>query len=393
MVWSPEPESDPQTPYRRRTMQKLPRVSIVIHDFDPNLGQGRYCHEIVKRLADRFEFHIHANTWKPVDAPNTHYHKVLANRFNVITTIGSFLPFAELSLVRNPADVIHAQGLSSWRTDIITGHMCNGARLRHLRGAGWRSRWFAEMITPFERAFYRQRRARHLIAIARSLGRDVEQEYGWRGRTHVIYHGTDSNRFRPAADPAERRRLQERFKVPPDRWLWIFMGEAVKGLAGAIDQLEHFPNAHLLVVSRSHFADFREQAIARGVLDRITFHGYDPKPEEAFRAVDVFVYPAPYDPFGLVVTEAMASGLAVLVGVGVGASELIENGRNGMRCHPEDPASIRQGLVQLSQLPDRGSALRIAARQTVIEQSWDRCAEETAKVYEEALAERGRRAS
>jgi glycosyltransferase involved in cell wall biosynthesis len=64
-----------------------------------------------------------------------------------------------------------------------------------------------------------------------------------------------------------------------------------------------------------------------------------------------------------------------------------------MRCHPEDPASIRQGLVQLSQLPDRGSALRSAARQTVIEQSWDRCARETAKVYEEALAERGRRAS
>ena len=369
-------------------MQKLPRVSIVIHDFDPNLGQGRYCHEIVRRLADRFEFHIHANTWKPVDAPNTHYHRVAANRFNVITTIASFLPFAELSLDRIPADLVHAQGLSSWRTDIITGHMCNGARLKHLRGAGWRSRWFAEMITPFERAFYRQPRARHLIAIARSLGRDVETEYGWRGRTHVIYHGTDSVRFRPAADPAERRRLQERFKVPHDRWLWIFMGEAVKGLSGAIDQLVHFPDAHLLVVSRSDFTAFREQARNRGVFDRITFHGYDPKPEEAFRAVDVFVYPAAYDPFGLVVTEAMASGLAVLVGVGVGASELVRDGHNGMRCDPSDATSIRQGLVRLSGLPDGGSALRKAARETVVDQSWDRCAEETCKVYQIALEER-----
>ena len=368
-------------------MQKLPRVSIVIHDFDPNLGQGRYGHEIVRRLADRFEFHIHANTWKPVDAPNTHYHKVAANRFNVITTIASFLPFAEISLNRIQPDLIHAQGLSSWRTDIITGHMCNGARLRHLRGAGWRSRWFAEMITPFERAFYRQKRARHLIAIARSLGRDVESEYGWRGRTHVIYHGTDSTRFRPAADPQERRRLQERFKVPQDRWLWIFMGEAVKGLAGAIDQLENFPMAHLLVVSRSDLAVYRERAIARGVLERITFHGYDPKPEEAFRAVDVFVYPAPYDPFGLVVTEAMASGLAVVVGVDVGASELIEHGSNGMRCTPADPDSVRQGLTQLSELPDKGSALRKAARETVVDQSWDRCAAQTLAVYEAALAE------
>lgn len=49
----------------------------------------------MRRLADRFEFHIHANTWRPVDAPNTHYHRVAANRFNVVTTIALFLPFAE----------------------------------------------------------------------------------------------------------------------------------------------------------------------------------------------------------------------------------------------------------------------------------------------------------
>lgn len=62
-----------------------------------------------------------------------------------------------------------------------------------------------------------------------------------------------------------------------------------------------------------------------------------------------------------------------------------------MRCTPEDPASVRQGLLTLSQLPDQGVSLRRAARETVVDQSWDRCAEETCKVYEEALAESGRR--
>jgi UDP-glucose:(heptosyl)LPS alpha-1,3-glucosyltransferase len=266
--------------------------------------------------------------------------------------------------------------------------MCNGARIPHLKNAGWRSRWFAQMVTPIERAFYRQSRARHLIAIARSLGREIETEYGWRRATHVIYHGTDSQRFRPVADAAERSALQSRFRVPSDRWNWLFMGEAVKGLAGAIQQLPAFPEAHLLVVSRSVMDPYRRQAEELGVLSRITFHGYDPKPEEAFRTVDVFLYPNEYDPFGLVVTEAMASGLAVVVGDSIGAAELVEHEKNGLRCRATDPKSIERCLSHLARLPDRGRALGIQARATAEHYSWDLCATETLRVYEQALKDR-----
>jgi len=262
--------------------------------------------------------------------------------------------------------------------------------VRHLSTAGWRSRWFANLVTPIERAFYRQRRARHFIAIARCLGREVEQEYGWNKATHVIYHGTDSDRFRPVKDAAERRALQSRFKVLDQQWLWLFMGEAVKGLAAAIAQLPAFPIAHLLVVSRSNLDSHRAQATAAGVLNRITFHGYDPKPEEAFRAVDVFLYPNEYDPFGLVVTEAMASGLAVIVGDSIGAAELVEHQRNGLRCQATNAASITACLQHLSSLPDRGRALGLAARATAVHYSWDLCARETLKVYQQALKDRPR---
>lgn len=365
-----------------------PRVAMVVHDFDPNLGQGRYCHELVKRLHTELAFDIHANTWTEAGVPGVRYLPVAAQRFNVITTISTFLPSAERSLRKHPPALIHAQGLSSWRADIITGHMCNGARRQYLRHAGWRSRLFASMVTPPERAFYRQRRARHLIAIARSLGREIQEQYGWNKTTHVIYHGTDSERFRPVGSAEERAQLQKRFKVPADRWLWLFMGEAVKGLAATIGQLPAFPEAHLLVVSRSQMDPYREQARAAGVLERITFHGFDPKPEEAFRTVDVFVYPNEYDPFGLVVTEAMASGLAVVVGESIGAAELVEHQRNGLRCRVTDPESIAGCLRHLATLPDRGQAMGLKARQTAQHYSWDLCAQETLKVYRQALSEK-----
>lgn len=365
-----------------------PRVALVVHDFDPNLGQGRYCHELVRRLSPDFSFDVHAHTWIDAQVAGVRYHRVPTHRFNVITTISTFLPAAEYSLRRHPPDLIHAQGLSSWQADVITGHMCNGARLRHLGAAGWRSRWFARLVTPVERAFYRQRRARHLIAIARSLGREIQQEYGWSKALHVIYHGTDSERFRPPHDADERRAVQQRFKVSPDRWNWLFMGEAVKGLAATIGQLPAFPGAHLLVVSRSSMDPYRAQAAAAGVLDRVTFHGFDPHPEEAFRAADVFVYPNAYDPFGLVVTEAMASGLPVLVGDSIGAAELVIHGRNGFLCQAADPASITECLQQLDRLPDRGRQLGLEARATAVHYSWDRCAQQTAQVYEEAIRDR-----
>lgn len=364
------------------------RVALVVHDFDPNLGQGRYCHELVRRLSPHFSFDVHAHTWTDAQVAGVRYHRVPAYRFNVITTISTFLLAAERSLRRHPADLIHAQGLSSWHADLITGHMCNGARLRHLGAAGWRSRWFARLVTPAERAFYRQRRARHLIAIARSLGREIQQEYGWNKALHVIYHGTDSERFRPARDANERKALQQRFKISSDRWNWLFMGEAVKGLAATIGQLPAFPQAHLLVVSRSVMDSYRAQAAAVGVLERITFHGFDPQPEEAFRAADVFVYPNEYDPFGLVVTEAMASGLVVVVGDSIGAAELVTHERNGLLCRATDPASIEGCLRHLDSLPDRGRQLGIEARATAVQYSWDRCARQTAKVYEEAIRDR-----
>ena len=75
-------------------------------------------------------------------------------------------------------------------------------------------------------------------------------------------------------------------------------------------------------------------------------------------------------------------------GLGGGASELIEDGRNGMRCDPDDPEGIRRALIQLSRFPDNAAELRRAARETVVDQSWDRCAKQTRSVYETALQER-----
>lgn len=367
------------------------KVAFVVHDFDANFGQGRYAVEIARRLANRCEFTVYAHTFSASGMEGIRWVRVPAVRWNVVTTVLSFLPSAERLLRRDAPDVIHAQGLTGWSSDVITGHICNAARARSMATQRRRARWFIQMVTPLERAFYRQRRASHLIAISKSLADEIRSEYGWNKSVTVLHHGTNTVQFRPPADPGETAELKARFRLPANYWHWLFIGEAVKGLTQVIEQLPSFPEAHLLVISRSEPAKYRELARSLGVLKRITFWGYEAHPELAFRAADVFVYPSDYDPFGMVGSEAMASGLPVVLGDSIGVAELVQDGVNGLLCKPHDASSIRSQLFRLRADPGLGARLGVAGRETVIATSWDHNADEVFKIYQSVHAKRSGR--
>ncbi len=76
-----------------------------------------------------------------------------------------------------------------------------------------------------------------------------------------------------------------------------------------------------------------------------------------------FVLPSLVDQWGLVVNEAMAAGLPVLVSRGAGcAVDLIDEGTTGWSFDPGDPEALTQLLHQLEALPpDRRERLRQAA--------------------------------
>jgi glycosyltransferase involved in cell wall biosynthesis len=100
------------------------------------------------------------------------------------------------------------------------------------------------------------------------------------------------------------------------------------------------------------------------------------------------VYPSEYDAFGLVVAEAMASTLPVIVGREIGVAELITHQKNGLLCDPGDSESLRQQLEWVQANPARAARLGHAARQTVEQYSWDACAEGTLRIYEKVVGTR-----
>lgn len=73
----------------------------------------------------------------------------------------------------------------------------------------------------------------------------------------------------------------------------------------------------------------------------------------------VFVLPARFEPYGMVLLEAMAHG-APCVGTAVGAiAEIIDDGVTGFVVAPDDEAALAESLIRL--LSDRALALRLGA--------------------------------
>ena len=67
--------------------------------------------------------------------------------------------------------------------------------------------------------------------------------------------------------------------------------------------------------------------------------------KEYYNRADVFILPSLGDSYALVVLEAIASGLPVIVTENVGAADAIENGKNGFVIPAGDTGSwLRQSL-------------------------------------------------
>jgi len=96
--------------------------------------------------------------------------------------------------------------------------------------------------------------------------------------------------------------------------------------------------------------------LERGLEEAVRFEGFRQYGElPAFYAgAGAFVHPAHEEPWGLVVNEAMASGLPVLVSRRCGcAGDLVAEGKNGFLLDPGDPMQMAARMREMAELPDQ----------------------------------------
>lgn len=160
--------------------------------------------------------------------------------------------------------------------------------------------------------------------------------------------------------------------APPDAFTVLFVGRQrfEKGFLDLAAAARVLGAGDRLVVSGG--IDARSAAAVAGLQATTEFVGpvTAQRVPELYRRASVLVFPSLSDGFGLVVLEAMASGLAVIVSDHTGAAELVEDGVNGFVVPAGDAEALADRLRALAADPDRCATMGIAARRTAAGRTW-----------------------
>lgn len=370
------------------------KIAFVVHDYHQSGGHSRYVTELARRFSSEHEVHVFANGIHESTATNIKFHRVPAWRLSALTTIFTFLlPATEQ--VSGSFDIVHAQGLCSLRSDVVTAHICNRAwfeaRQKTDGAVPLKEHLFDRLVSPLEKRLYKNAKSNLVIAISEKTSGELARYYGRATQTRVIHHGVDINQFNPRNRCLYREEVLSRLRLNNDDFVFLFVGDLRKGARDAISAMGKLKSGKLILVSRTQPSAYEQYAESLGVRDRVICCPPTDSVERYYGAADAFVFPTPYDAFGMVISEAMAAGLPVITSREAGAAELITHQLSGLLLNsPTDSDEIAGHMKRLIKDPELCEKLGRSARERMQAFTWDKVAEQTMEVYKQVVAGRDR---
>ncbi len=132
-------------------------------------------------------------------------------------------------------------------------------------------------------------------------------------------------------------------------------------------------------------AETRDRAVALGLGDAVLVPGRV-EPRDWLARADVFAHTSRWEGFGIVLLEAMLSGLPVVATSVSAVPEIVVDGETGYLAAAGDSETIGRRLLELLQDPARAEELgRVGLARARSEFSVERMTERTVAVYESAL--------
>ena len=377
------------------------RVAVIIPKYGLVGGGERFASEVTERIArdNRFDVHVFANKWVEEPGSTLTFHKVPVARFPRFLRPLSFASFTGRMIKKGGFDLVHSHERTSG-ADIYSVHCIPHALwVRDVRRK--RPSLFDKAVVAVERQMISSGEASSVFLPVSSLAMDAfRSEYKeLPGKWRPLHPGVDFERFSSPSREACRAEIRARHGIRDEDFLVLFVGMnfEVKGLDTVIKAValaqSSAPGAsiRLLVVGRGNERKYREMAASHGVGDAVVFAGTRSKGlERYYRAADCFAMLSSFDTFGMVVLEAMAAGLPVMISSGVGAKDLVEEGANGFVLVDRADSKAAAGMMASLLDPVRRHAMGKAAMQTASAHGWDLLAERMKELYMDALSAKGR---
>jgi glycosyltransferase involved in cell wall biosynthesis len=382
------------------------RIALVVHHVRPTGGQDRYALELARALAERHEVHVYAVRVETDARTGAQTDRGTDGRkgFGVQEIPLPDRPLLRLAprfarevgrrLARERFDIVHAVGGCLPGASVITAQFCHAAwhrakrRYRVREGGPLREAYLAvvrRQAIRFDRAAYHHPALRAVIAVSRRMQSELVRHYGVGiERITVVPNGVDPEGFAPERHPDAREALRAELCVPPNARIALLVGTyARKGLDTACAAVARAaPGVHLVVAGSGDARWAHRVAAAGGLENRLHLLGPRREVARLFAAADLFVLPTRYEPFGMVIVEAMAAGLPVVVSGIAGAAEWIADGQTGfVVADPDDAAGFAGAIRAVLEDPARAAAVGRAARAAARAVAWEAVVRQTEAVY------------
>ncbi len=242
--------------------------------------------------------------------------------------------------------------------------------------------------------FIMKRLAKTVVAVSEKVKRELIEDVGIpEGNIKVIYNGVDIKIFHPLrGNKKEEDYLKTLFPYKKGDFILLFAGDmrrAVKGVDTILKMAEILDNPNIVILlAGSKKGNIFLKKLKTMKNSRVFFLGYRKDLDSIMRNADVFVFPTRYEPFSLVILEAMASGLPVITSKPeiCGAAELIEDGVNGFLMRENtDPYELVEIIINLYKNPSLKKRIGENARKTAMKYTWKEMAKRYEKLYMEIL--------
>lgn len=228
------------------------------------------------------------------------------------------------------------------------------------------------LARPFLLKYFRRLHGR--ICVSQAAKEFVSRYF--RGDYRVIPNGVDIQRFNPQTPGIE--------KYGHGRLNILFVGrlDPRKGLECLLKAfpliLKNHPSARLIVVGGGRPPKRYLGHMDATVAEQVSFEGVV-SPEvipSYYASCDVYCSPATgRESFGIVLLEAMASGVPVVASDIDGYREVIADGKDGLLVRPGDPQAIARAISDLLSNAHARARLGENGRAKALQFSWERVTE------------------
>ena len=169
---------------------------------------------------------------------------------------------------------------------------------------------------------------------------------------HVVQNGIDD--VYESLDKLEcRERIISELNLPQETRLILCVARLepekdVQALLRCVSKIDSSIPFHCVIVGDGSERS-RLEALVRDtkVQDRVSFLGFRDDVPSIMKAADIFVLPAPAEPFGLVVVEAMMAALPVIAIDNGGPADIVISDQTGLLVPAEDINAMSAALISL----------------------------------------------